>query len=192
MTGVYIKITAILGSPHKNGNTALLLSAYLSGVLDAHPDAVIKNVILADLNIAPCNACNACKNADDSKCILEDDMSLLYVCVEKSDVLIFATPIYWWNMTAQMKTYIDRLYAMKYDKRVLKNKKIVFLTTFGAPDFESSGANIVKQSLQRIASFTGMGFIHSYGVTSQPENNPAFQKALIEVFDLGKSLIINY
>ncbi|MCS4483264.1 flavodoxin family protein [Clostridium botulinum] len=69
-----------------------------------------------------CTGCNACKKSSQSQCVLKDDMQDIYKSVEKADVLILATPVYVFNMTAQLKTFLDRLYAV--DHNTLLNKKL--------------------------------------------------------------------
>jgi multimeric flavodoxin WrbA len=186
-----MNIIAVMGSPNKNGNTATLLSHYLAGVVKKYKDAKIDDIILNELHIETCQACNACKIAEDHLCKIKDDMTKLYDKVLAADVIILASPIYWWNMTAQMKTFIDRLYALDFAKDALKGKKLVFLTTYGGPEYESSGAGIVEQSLTSMANFTGMDFVHKFGVSSASAKiTPVSKnkKALDEAEKLGESL----
>jgi len=188
-----MRIVAALGSPNKNGNTSHLLNSYLEGIKESHKDVSIDSVFLNELNIGYCQACNLCKIRKEKKCVIKDDMIPLYEKVQNADLLIIATPIYWWNMTAQTKTFIDRLYALQYENRIMKGKKFSFLTTFAAPDSESSGAEIVKQNFQRMTDFTGMDFIHYFGVTSDAEKKPLSKnyKVLNDVKQLGKSFVMD-
>jgi multimeric flavodoxin WrbA len=167
-----MKILSVLGSPNKKGNTATILSLYLAEAKKKYPEAQIENIYLQSLNIKGCQACFHCKEKGNENCLINDDMTDLYPKVKDADVLIFATPIYWWNMTSQMKTFIDRLFALDFKANALKGKKLVYLTTYGAPDYKSSGAYFVEQGLVSMANFTGMEFVHKYGVCSdvKPEN----------------------
>jgi multimeric flavodoxin WrbA len=72
----------------------------------------------------PCPGCDKCKN-DGESCVIEDDMLDLYGEVVAADVIIFSTPIYWWNMSAQLKTFLDRL-SRSTTKRPSKERSLFF------------------------------------------------------------------
>ena len=89
-------------------------------------------VHLREKNIAPCTACEYCHRDKGNLCIRKDDMAPLYNAVKDSDTLVLLSPIYWWQVTAQMKAFIDRLYAL--DHEVWKGKKAVVILNGGAED----------------------------------------------------------
>lgn len=106
-------IVGIQGSPRREGNTALLLDAALQGAAEA--GASVLRFELNDLSIKPCQACGACYNT--GKCIIRDDMDLLYEAFENMDNMVLASPVYFGGVTAQTKAMIDRsqpLWARKY------------------------------------------------------------------------------
>ena len=98
------KILGIIGSPRKNGNTHILVDRILEGAEGA--GASTEAVFLADLDIAPCDACEVCFK--EKPCKFDDDMIELYDKFLEADTVIFGTPVYWWSPTAYMKTFIDR------------------------------------------------------------------------------------
>lgn len=100
-----MKILAINGSGRANGNTARLLKECQQV---APQDAEIEIIHLAKLNINGCIGCEAC--AKTLKCVLKDDMQKLYPKIDEADGLILASPTYFYNITAKMKTFIERLY----------------------------------------------------------------------------------
>ena len=108
-----MKTLSILGSPKKRGNTATVLNEYLRGAQE-NPNTHNQTVFLQSKNIKPCTGCDACKK-DLTTCIIEDDMQQLYESIREADVLVFATPIYWWGMSAQLKTFLDRMYALDFE-----------------------------------------------------------------------------
>jgi len=65
---------------------------------------------LDDINIRPCQGCFRC--AEESSCIVDDDMQRIYPEIVAADLVVFATPIYWWHMNAQMKLCVDRMTAL--------------------------------------------------------------------------------
>ena len=160
-----MKILSVLASSNKKGNTATLLQEYLKGVEENHDYVEVRSVFLHEENIKPCSGCNACKTGQSTTCVIKDDMQKYYELIEKADVIIFATPVYWFNMTAQLKTFIDRIYAMDYTN-FPKGKKLVLLTTFGASDKISSGSVNITNSLTSMTGFLDIDFIHDYGVSS--------------------------
>ena len=180
-----MKIFSALGSPNKNGNTATLLAQYLRGVKENHNDIEYSNVFLQEKNIRGCRGCNACKKALDT-CVIEDDMQILYEEIKNSDIIVFATPVYWWSMTSQLKTFIDRLYAIKFD--IFKGKEVVLLMTHGGTE-EDSGAKIVQNSVEQMSEYLEMKFTEWYGVSTGEIAVSDNEKALEEVYELGKRLI---
>ena len=69
-------------------------------------------VSVSHLKIAPCNACDSCISKPEAGCVIKDDMQPLYQKIRNAQGIIFATPVYWFNMSAQMKLLIDRTYAI--------------------------------------------------------------------------------
>lgn len=119
-------ILGFIGSPRIGGNTDFLLSEILR---TAHQNgALVEKVFLSKLKIAPCQACDFCKK--HVNCQQNDDMQGLYRKIQNADGLILGTPAYFGQVTAQMKTFIDRLYAF-YDKdfksKIKKKKRGAFV-----------------------------------------------------------------
>lgn len=183
-----MNILAILGSPRKNGNTSELLNKYLEGVKENYKDVSVDEIFLQREKIRPCKACNVCKKGDGAECKINDDMQKYYGKVENADLLIFATPVYWFNMSAQTKIFIDRLYALNF-KKFPVNKKLVLLMTFGDKDEKLSGAVNVINIFKYFTDFLKMDFVQHYGTSS--EIGPAERaESLEEVYSLGKKLIL--
>ncbi|KKG12524.1 flavodoxin [Methanosarcina sp. 2.H.A.1B.4] len=102
-----MKIIGVGGSPRKGGNTDILLDSFLKGAESA--GAETKKVLLREYSIEPCIGCEACRKA--GTCIkFHDGMGFLYPEIEAAKGLILGSPTYNYNVTAQMKAFIDRLY----------------------------------------------------------------------------------
>jgi len=127
-----INVLGIVGSPRRNGNTEILVDEILSGAAEA--GAQIGKVILDELDISPCKACNACKGGNP--CIHDDDMSALLEMMENSQVWVLGTPIYWWGPTAQMKAFVDRWYGANYAK--FQDKRVILALPLGGSKEESA------------------------------------------------------
>ncbi|MBU0662910.1 MAG: flavodoxin family protein [Proteobacteria bacterium] len=98
----------ILGSPRKNGNSETLARSVASGI-EQNSDATLEFIRLNDLQISPCQGCGGCDKT--STCVINDDMTALYEKVDNCDHLILVSPIYFYALSAQCKTFIDRFQA---------------------------------------------------------------------------------
>jgi hypothetical protein len=102
-----MKIIALNGSARgKKGVTWRLLQAFLGGLEEG--GAVVKDFHLNELNIAYCKACLTCMHKTPGQCAARDDMELIFPYLKTSDTFVMATPVYVDNMSAQMKTVMDR------------------------------------------------------------------------------------
>jgi multimeric flavodoxin WrbA len=101
-----MRILAILGSPRANGNTDTLTHALLDGAAAAGCE--VETIALRELSIRPCVACEQCWETG-APCIIDDDMGQAYEAIARADLLVFATPVYWYAPTAIMKAFMDRL-----------------------------------------------------------------------------------
>jgi multimeric flavodoxin WrbA len=113
-----MKILAVSGSPRKQGNTEILLNEALDG---AKADgAEVELYRISGKNIQPCDGCWTCMK--EGQCHIKDDMQELYEKLLAADGIILGTPIYFYAMTAQTKTFIDRSMPLGHSKRNLANK----------------------------------------------------------------------
>lgn len=112
-----MKVLGILGSPRKGGNTELLLEEALKGA--EAEGAEIERLRLTDYNIIPCKECLACYR--DGNCIILDDMAKIYPKLLEADIIILASPIFFYGVTAWAKALIDRCQALWARKYQLKD-----------------------------------------------------------------------
>ncbi|NIS62284.1 MAG: flavodoxin family protein [Proteobacteria bacterium] len=113
-----MKIVGILGSERKGGNTEVLLDVALE---EAQKNGVLTDKVpLRDKSIAPCDGCLGCVKT--GKCVIEDDAQEIYGKMLESEGIIWATPVYFWSMSGQTKTLMDRTYALLFPKLQLTNK----------------------------------------------------------------------
>jgi len=160
-----MKVLAVLGSPRRSKNTAKLLNNYLDELQMKFEEAEITQIFVGDGSISPCMGCSTCKTSSEKKCVIDDDMQKYYPEILECDILVLATPVYWFNMTTQLKSFIDRFYAFDYSK-LSSQKKVVLLTTFGAADKVLSGAINIENSITGITQFLKLDFVHHIGVTA--------------------------
>jgi len=112
-----MKVLGIVCSPRKGGNTEILVKEALATAHEAGADTEM--VLVSDKNIAPCDGCGSC--FETSVCKIKDDMQPLYQQMEAADAIIFGTPVYFHNVTAQAKAIMDRTFLFLIDLR-LKGK----------------------------------------------------------------------
>ena len=118
-----MKILVLGGSPNKNGSTQILIDSFVLGAEEAGHTVTVLNV--AHMNVRPCTGCIAC--GYDGPCVQKDDMVQIRKAVMESDMLVFATPLYFFGISAQLKTVIDRFCA--FSSRInLRNMKSAFLS----------------------------------------------------------------
>lgn len=109
------KVLIISASPRRGGNSDTLCDQFMAGAKEA--GNVVEKVFLRDKKINYCTACYACKN--DGTCVQKDDAAQVLDKMREADVILMATPVYFYTMNGQMKTLIDRtvpLYSRMSDK----------------------------------------------------------------------------
>ena len=103
------KIIVLNGAARKNGNTAKLVDAFTDGAVSAGNQ--VKTFYLDGMNIHSCKGCLRASRDSKSPCSQKDDMDQIYAEFEAADVVVFASPVYFWTITGPLKTAADRLYA---------------------------------------------------------------------------------
>ena len=136
-----MNIVCLLGSPRKKGNSAIVANRFCATA--ERLGAEVRVFALNKLEYRGCQACMACKTKLD-QCVLEDDLTEVLEAVHETDVLVLASPVYYGDLSSQMKGFIDRSYsylASDYitnpqPSRLSAGKKLVFILTQGNPDQE--------------------------------------------------------
>ncbi len=115
-----IKVVGIFGSPRKGGNTEILLEEALKGA--EKEGAAVERFHLRDLHITPCTECLQC--LQKGECVVLDDMQKIYPKLLESDIIILASPIFFYGVTAWAKALVDRSQALWARKYVLKDPSL--------------------------------------------------------------------
>ena len=181
------KILVLFGSPRPEGFTKKLLGEVLSHLSGKITEINAYQVLKKGLN--PCIACGFCQNV--LQCSISDEMQSIYAQIDEADIIIFASPVYFYGVPAPLKMIVDRLqpYWERGRRESLSpTKKGVILLTGGAKSFPSqfSPTEIaLKQALKDIgAHYTGGIFLSSTDYLS--ENLPL--TILSQVSELSQSL----
>lgn len=135
------RVLIIEGSPRKNGNSQLLCEAFQKGAQDA--GHLVDLVRIQEKKIGFCMACDGCMR-NGGMCVLRDDMADVLKLFQESDVLVLATPVYFYGVSAQIKTFIDRTYPIWQN---LGQKDVYYIVSAGL------GEDIINRSLGDLDGF---------------------------------------
>ena len=128
----HMRILGIVGSPRRNGNTEILIDEVLHGAEET--GAEVEKVILSELDIRPCRACNACRKT--GKCVQQDDMAKLLEQMQSNQMWVLGTPVYYFGPTAQFKAFIDRWYGG--GTATFKGQSVVLVIPFEDPNINGA------------------------------------------------------
>jgi len=155
-----MRVLALQGSPRKKGNTDAVLTAVLDELKSKK--AQVKKMHIASMNVSGCSECFTCqKSKKKPGCAVKDDMQKIYREMLKSDLVMFATPVFCWGMSAQLKASVDRCFAMcKFDEQMnyeslFEGKKTALVVTAGGP--KEDGADAVVDWYKRFCKFMRTG-----------------------------------
>jgi len=151
-----VRIMTVMGSPHRDGNTASVLSMFDELVTGEHE---LDRVVLADFEVKGCQGCFACQGTPDAPgCILPDDGNALLERVLAADAIVYATPLYMWGMTAALHAFLERHISLikrgDGEMRSLTGETpVALLVTSGGP--EEKNADLIKTVFERMCQYSG-------------------------------------
>ncbi|HHO76558.1 MAG TPA: flavodoxin family protein [Deltaproteobacteria bacterium] len=183
------KVLVLLGSPRREGNSAILAEMISKGAMLA--EGKVETVFLHELNIAPCKSCYACQRPRSRGCSIDDDMQQIYKEMLLADVWVIATPVYWFNMSAQTKLWMDRCFALPaYEKKPFLNKKIAIAMSYGGDDPFDSGCVNALRTFQDAFSYVGAKIVGMvYGSAMDAGDIKADETLMAKAEKLGKHLV---
>lgn len=146
-----MKILLFNGSP-RQGNTKFAIETVANGMRENISGAEVEIVSLSDKKINCCIGCDNCRK-NDGACVFDDDMTDIIKKVRDADVLVFGSPVYWWGITAQLKTVIDRMYALS-GGTMNKNKKIGLVIT-GEDSLDGPQYRLISEQFACISEHLG-------------------------------------
>jgi multimeric flavodoxin WrbA len=182
-------ILILKGSPRKKGNSAVLADQVFFGAKKA--GAEVEDVYLSGLNINPCDACDACQTGNDG-CIVQDDMQSLYPKIERADVIVIASPIYFFTINAQTKLCIDRWYAFEAEAvNPLRGKQLAIVLVYGDTDLYTSGGINAIHTFESLARYIGLDIAGMvYGTADQIGDAEKQPELMTKAFQLGELLAV--
>ena len=171
-----MKILVLNGSPTKDGNTAALVNAFKEGAESKGHNVTVLNV--AHKKVNGCMACEYCHGAGNGKCVQKDDMQEIYPYLMEADMITFASPIYYFTMSAQLEAVIHRFYAINHPPK----------TKYTALLLSSYSPGVYTAAIAQYKDMIGyMGMTDKGIVTADNSTNKTPAK-LAEAKKLGASL----
>lgn len=176
-----MKVVVLTGSPRRNGNTNTLAARFVEGVKASGHE--VFRFDAAQAKVSPCRACNAC--GMNGPCVTKDDFEALREKLVEADVIAFATPMYYFGFSAQLKAVIDRFYALA--GRLHTPKRCVLMMAYADTDARKRDVlvNYYKMLLD-YHGWTDAGQIIAPGCW--PAGAIARTDLPQKAYDLGKSL----
>ena len=179
------KIVSLNGSPRRNGNTSALVKAFTQGAESA--GNTVTEFFLDSMEIHGCRGCFGGHSSQECPCVQKDDMSQIYPAVKESDVVVLATPLYYWNMSGQIRTAIDRLFALEEgDGKLLRGHERAAALLMAAEGNGFDDVLLYYNHLVEHLRWKNLGHVLAggNGDIGDIEGKPEIQKAC----DLGKSI----
>lgn len=177
------KIVVLLGSPRKGGNTDLLVRRFVEG---ASLRNEVEVVSVTDYEVRPCLGCDACFGKAGNPCRQQDDMSLIYDKLSSADVLVVASPVYFYGISAQLKAVIDRLHNPVRDTFHIRRMALLLVGAATLPELFDA----ILAQYRLCLNFFGMedaGKVLVRGVRAKGDISQRTD-ALDEAYALGASL----
>ena len=153
-----MKILVLNGSPRRNGNTAAHVAAFAEGARAA--GHIVDVVEVCQKKIAGCLACEYCHTKGGGTCIQQDDMQGVYPLIEEAEMLVLASPIYYYSFSGQLQSAINRIYAIDRPKNL---KKTALFLSAADPDAFDGAILSYHKSFQGYLKAEDMGVFTAAG-----------------------------
>ncbi|MCB4791599.1 MAG: flavodoxin family protein [Elusimicrobia bacterium] len=186
------KILILSGSPKKNGNTASLIEWFSEGARSKGSKLEVIQTAFLKTRANGCLSCRKCQKLDKYECAVNDDIKPVLAKMLEADVIVMATPLYFFGASAQIKMVFDRMFCLyKWDndagtmKTPLKGKTLVVI----ASAYEDAGLGSLEKPFKLTADYTSMPFesllVPNAGVSGQLKKNLRIRKKAVA---LGKKV----
>ena len=189
------KILVVAGGGRANGNTAQLADAFIKGAEEA--GHLVKKIWLGSKEVKGCIGCNACRYG--KLCIQKDDFNELVPDIKSCDLLVLASPLYFWTISSKLKAFIERFYCIaqedpnppmgRYEKYPVKDSALLMT---GADDFFwtfEQAVSYYRFALVRYIGFNDKGMLLAGGC-GDTNGRPQIQetKHLKEAYEFGMKI----
>lgn len=172
------KVLILSGSPRRNGNSDILCDEFMKGALEKGNN--VEKIRVAEKNIGYCRACYGCRGTD--VCVIKDDMAEILEKMIEADVLVLASPVYFYSIDAQLKTLIDRTVARWTE---VKNKELYYIMTAADAEKEAMDTTLAcfRGYADCVEGAKEMGVIYGTGVYEKGEILDT--STMLEAYEMG-------
>ncbi len=175
-------ITVLMGSPNRKGSTSILVEQFKQGAEQAGHSCEVIDVCHA--NIHPCIGCVRC--GYEGPCVQKDDVEQIREKLLRSDMVVFASPLYYYGMTAQLKAVVDRFCAYNSSLNRRHLKSALLSVAWNADDWTFEALTAHYKTLVRYLNLEDMGMVLGYGCgTPGMTKSSTYPK---RAYDLGRNL----
>ena len=177
-----MKVIVLMGSPNRKGSTNILVEEFKRGAEEAGHTIEIIDVCHADIH--PCTGCVVC--GYEGPCVQKDDVEVIRKKILVSDMVIFATPLYYYGMSAQLKTMVDRFCAFNSSLNSRHLKSALLAVAWNSDNWTFDALEAHYKTLVRYINFEDKGMVLGYGCGSP--GMTLHSRYPNEAYELGRSL----
>lgn len=171
-----MNILILNGSPRTNGNTVAMIDAFVEGAKKENQITVID---VCKKEIAGCLGCEHCHTKERGICIQKDDMQEVYMALESAEMLVIASPIYYFGYSGQLQCAIHRTYAIGIPRKL---KKAMLILSSGSNSVYEGGIYEYKKAFLEYMNLQNMGIFTAYGAMNKSK------KLLQQLKEAGENL----
>ena len=174
------KVLILSGSPRKNGNSDILCDEFARGAIEAGHE--VEKIRVAEKKIGYCRGCYACR--DTGVCAIKDDMAEVLQKMIDADVLVLASPVYFYSIDAQLKALIDRTVARWLE---VKDKAFYYIVTAADEGLASADTTLAcfRGYAECVEGAKEMGII--YGMGTYEKGEVKGKSAMTEAYEMGRN-----
>lgn len=175
------KVLILSGSPRKNGNSDILCDEFMKGATSS--GNTVEKIRIAEKNISYCRACYACLS--NGTCAIKDDMAEILQKMIDADVIVLASPVYFYSIDAQLKAVIDRTVARWLE---IKNKEFYYIMTAADEEISSMDTTLAcfRGYADCVEGAKEMGVIYGTGAYEKGEIKNS--ECMKQAFEMGKNV----
>lgn len=177
-----MRIIMLMGSPNEKGSSRILADFFMQGAIEAGHQ--VEQIDVAHANIHPCTGCVHC--GYEGPCVQKDDVEEIRSKILAADMMIFVTPLYYYGMTAQLKTMVDRFCAFNSSLQRKRMKSALLSVAWNQDDWTFEALKTHYSTLIHYLNLKDMGMVLGYGcgTPSMTKHSKYPQQAYL----LGKEL----
>lgn len=157
-----MKIIILFGSPNRSGSTGILADEFTRGAEEKGHS--VERLDVCHMNVHPCIGCVKC--GYEGPCVQKDDTEIIRRKLLQCDMVVFATPLYYYGMSAQLKTVVDRFCAYNSSLNRRHLKSALLTVAWNADDWTFEALSAHYKTLVRYINFEDKGMVLGYGCGS--------------------------